>query len=492
MTRILTMVLLFVAPWLHAQNSKTNQWCGTQDGKVAWLTEYQANPKAISRSADTLYLPVTIHLVGTSVGGGYFGIRNLLDAFCTLNQDFETANIQFYLEGDINYIANNTYYNHNFDTGEEMMVAYNVPNTINCYISNSPGENLCGYSAYNLGVALAKSCTQPDDHTWAHELGHYLSLPHPFYGWEGYDHDYTKPAPEQINGNLVERVDGTNCDIAGDGFCDTPPDYLNYRWSCNNLGESILSQTDPDGVKLKSDGSLIMSYSSDECSYRFSDEQKDAMQANALTDKAEFLYDQTKRFPVYSGPVVPVFPGEGDTISTYKDIPFVWEPMPEATHYIVEYSINPDFTSAVFQFNTVGNNWISSSLIKNKTYYWRLRPYNAQHTCEAYSDIHSFTTGDQLSSIEDDFIDGLSRLTILPNPIQSGMPLTVGLSLARNLSLNIQFMTLGGQPVLSAQWQVSQGQSIHQLELPELPNGFYVLKVGNASGQMVRKVLITH
>lgn len=146
----------------------------------------------------------------------------------------------------------------------------------------------------------------------------------------------------------------------------------------------------------------------------------------------------------------------------------------------------------MFQFATVGNNWISSSLIKNKTYYWRLRPYNAQHTCEAYSDIHSFTTGDQLSSIEDDFIDGLSGLTILPNPIPSGMPLTVGLSLDRNLSLNIQFMTLAGESILSAQWQVSQGQTKHQLELPELPNGFYVLKVGNASGQMVRKVLVTH
>ncbi len=492
MTRILTVVLLFVAPWLQAQNGQANQWCGTKDGKVAWLTEFQANPNVFSRSVDTLYIPVTIHLVGTSIGGGYFGVRNLLDAFCTLNQDFEPTNIQFYLEGAINYIPNTTYYNHNFDTGAEMMVAYNVPNTINCYISSSPGENLCGYSAYNLGVALAMSCIQPDDHTWSHELGHFLSLPHPFYGWEGYDHDYSTPAPEQINGNLVERVDGKNCDIAGDGFCDTPPDYLNYRWSCNNVGQSILSQTDPDGVKLKSDGSLIMSYSSDECSYRFSDEQIAAMQANALTDKAEFLYDQTKRFPIYSGPVVPVFPGEGDTISNYKAIPFVWEPMPEATHYIVEYSINPLFTSAVFQFTTVGNTWISSSMIKNKTYYWRLRPYNAQYTCEAYSDIHSFTTGDQLSAIEEDFIDGLSGMTILPNPIRSGDALTIILSSERVMELNTQLITPSGDVVSSMHWQIGQGRTIHQLELPELPSGFYILKMGNATGQMVRKVLITH
>ncbi|MCF8238360.1 MAG: zinc-dependent metalloprotease [Saprospiraceae bacterium] len=491
MTRIFIVILFFIAPGLQAQNPQSSHWCGTQDGKVAWLQEYQANPKAFSRSADTLYLPVTIHLVGTASGAGYFGLPDLLDAFCTLNRDFETVNIQFYLEGGISYIPNNTYYNHNFDTGSEMMTAYNVPNTINCYISNSPGENLCGYSAYNLGVALAKSCIQPDDHTWSHELGHFLSLPHPFYGWEGYDHDYGKPAPEQINGNLVERVDGVNCDIAGDGFCDTPPDYLNYRWNCNTLGESIVLQTDPLGVKLKSDGSLIMSYSSDVCSYRFSDEQIAAMQANALTDKAEFLYDQTVRYPVYSGPVVPVFPGEGDTITTFNEIPFVWEPMPEATHYIVEYSINPGFNSAVFQFSTVGNSWVSSKLVKNKTYYWRLRPYNAQHTCEASSDIHSFTTGDQLSTGVEDLIDGLSAVHILPNPVHSGAPLSIRISSERSLELNAILMTSGGNEVALQQWQLNTGLSNLQIDVPALPSGLYVLKLRTAQGQMVRKVLIT-
>ncbi len=490
MIRITIVLLLLLSQGLHAQTTAPTHWCGTQDGKVAWLEDYQANPMAFPRSVDTLYIPVTIHLVGTSGGAGYFGLPDLLDAFCTLNRDFENASIQFYLEGGISYIPNNTYYNHNFDTGSEMMAAYNVPNTINCYISNSPGENLCGYSAYNLGVALAKNCIQPDDHTWSHELGHYLSLPHPFYGWEGYDHDYGKPAPEQINGNLVERVDGLNCNVAGDGFCDTPPDYLNYRWPCNTLGESIVLQTDPLGVKLKSDGSFIMSYSSDECSYRFSDEQIAAMQANALSDKAEFLYDQTVRYPVYAGPVVPVFPGEGDTISTFNEIPFVWEPMPEATHYIVEYSINPNFNTAVFQFMTVGNSWVSSKLVKNKTYYWRLRPYNAQHTCEAYSDIHTFTTGDQTTTAVDDLIDGLSAVHILPNPVQSGAPLGLQISSERSMELNSVLMTPGGQVVGRYQWRLERGQTRVQIDTPGLPSGMYVLKLSTADGQMVRKVLI--
>ena len=136
MTRLALFFFLFLTLTLQAQDPSSVLSCGTTDGKVPWLVEYQANPVAFPRSSDTLYIPVTIHLVGTNVGGGYFGIADLLDAFCTLNRDFEASAIQFYMEGDIRYIPNNTYYNHNFDTGSEMMTIHNVPNTINCYISN--------------------------------------------------------------------------------------------------------------------------------------------------------------------------------------------------------------------------------------------------------------------------------------------------------------------------------------------------------------------
>ena len=492
MTRLALFFFLLFSISLHAQEPSPGMSCGTTDGKVPWLVAYQANPVSFPRSSDTLYIPVTIHLVGTNVGGGYFGIASLLDAFCTLNRDFEESGIQFYMEGEISYIPNNTYYNHDFDTGSEMMTIYNVPNTINCYISNSPGENLCGYSAYNLGVALAKSCIGPNDHTWAHEMGHYLSLPHPFYGWEGYNHDYSKPAPEQINGNLVERVDGVNCDIAGDGFCDTPADYLNYRWNCNAQGQSTVTQTDPLGEKLKSDGSLIMSYSSDVCSYRFSEEQIAAMQANALTDKAEFLYDQTPRYPVAYGPVNPVFPAEGDTIDIFKQIPFVWEPMPEATHYMVEYTIDSNFNNAIFQFNTEGNSWISGNLIKNKTYYWRLRPYNRQYTCDAYSDIHRFTTGDQLFSSVQPTIEGLNQVEVYPNPIMKGEALHVVISSERTMELQVDVMAMDGHPVATRNWVIQAGIATLDQPLPSLESGVYILRMRTGSGVLVRRFMVTN
>ncbi|NJK83013.1 MAG: hypothetical protein HC912_03550 [Saprospiraceae bacterium] len=51
---------------------------------------------------------------------------------------------------------------------------------------------------------MSKSCTGRGDHTWAHEIGHALSLNHTFYGWEAIGnidsttYNFSLPAPENI------------------------------------------------------------------------------------------------------------------------------------------------------------------------------------------------------------------------------------------------------------------------------------------------------
>ena len=225
---------------------------------------------------------------------------------------------------------------------------------------------------------------------------------------------------------------------------------------------------------------------------RFSEEQIAAMQANALTDKAEFLYDQTPRYPVAYGPVKPVYPAEGDTIDIYKQIPFVWEPMPEATHYMVEYTIDSNFNNAIFQFNTEGNSWTSGNLIKNRTYYWRLRPYNRQHTCDAYSDIHSFTTGDQLFSSVQPTIEGLNQVEVYPNPIMKGEALHVVISSERTMELQVDLMAMDGHPVATRNWIIQAGTSTLDQPLPSLESGVYILRLRTGSGVLVRRFMVTN
>ncbi|KAA3637670.1 MAG: hypothetical protein DWQ02_06385, partial [Bacteroidetes bacterium] len=192
------LFLMFSIAYLSIAQD-VDQYCATTDGKVEWLKKYQSNPAAFEKTDEILFVPLTIHVVGTDEGTGFFGLERILKAFCVLNQDFEEANIRFFIEGDIRYIYSSEYATHNFGGGWQMMQEHNVSNTINCYIVEDPA-GACGYAYYSAGIALKKTCIGPGDHTWAHDVGHYLSLPHTFYGWEGETPDVNTPAPNWISG----------------------------------------------------------------------------------------------------------------------------------------------------------------------------------------------------------------------------------------------------------------------------------------------------
>jgi len=82
------------------------------------------------------------------------------------------------MEDGFRYLSRSEMYNHASTTDAAFqMFDLNIPNTINCYIVDFAAEN-CGYNLPYAGVVLDKDCLFPDDHTWAHEIGHNLSLPH--------------------------------------------------------------------------------------------------------------------------------------------------------------------------------------------------------------------------------------------------------------------------------------------------------------------------
>ena len=292
-----SIILLFFVIGAFGQSL---QPCGTPAYKDPWLKTYQQrSPEAQVRSNQDsiLYLPMTVHSIGEDDGDGHFGTVKTLDAFCILNEDFRASNIQFYLADDIRLTNNTAIYEHDSVYLAGLFMRENdIPNTLNTYILKDPAGN-CGYNLPWASMTVAKICAGKDNHTWAHEVGHHFTIQHPFLGWEGgISHDgsiapdYNEPAPDfvvynytifkdqpfidtlMIDTAFVEKMDGSNCHIAADGFCDTAPDYLTGRWECRGE-ESRTTQTDPNGVSFKSDASLIMSNSQDECKTRFTPQQ---------------------------------------------------------------------------------------------------------------------------------------------------------------------------------------------------------------------------
>lgn len=384
--------------------------CGTPTGISPWLRTYAAtqhNNGIAERSEDTLWVGLQLHLLARDNGTGRFPNDRALDAFCRLNADFAASNIQFYFKDDINLIDNTGWFAHTtIPQGIDMMLTNNVDDAFNAYFVSNPAGN-CGYNLPYGGVAIGHSCASATDHTWAHEAGHALSLPHPFIGWEGKNYNFSVPTPmlltydytyfhdtldtqipAPLDTALVEYVDGSNCGIAADLICDSRPDYLSYRWNCNNQSMSSVKQKDPDGAEFYSDGTLFMSYADDACQTRFTPGEIAAMRANLMSEKANWVAPAVLASPVVALPT---------TIEPVQDQPVPisgtqlrWTSVPNATHYLVQASRFSSFVVREVDMITTDTSVMTSNLIVNKQYHWRVKAFNNWHPCADFTESATF------------------------------------------------------------------------------------------------------
>lgn len=405
------IILVCLTQNLSAQNEPSKYDlapCGTLPEKDRWLLDYIANGVDLPENADdTLYVGLQLHLMASDNGTGRFSAERMLNSLCRLNTDYQPANIRFYCKNDWRLVNNSAWFQHDsLAQGVKMMFANNVPDALNAYLVAKAAGN-CGYNLPYAGVAMAHSCMGPDDHTWTHEVGHALKLPHPFRGWDYHTYnpntqtpdtllynytyfhdtlDTTIPAP--LDTGLVEYVDGSNCGIAADNICDTKPDYLSYRWNCNAQGNSILVQKDPTGATFVSDGTLYMSYSDDQCQNRFSDEQISVMRAHLLTKKANWLVYTPQHQDVTDIPtlILPVNEQNVPVTSVFLQ----WSSVPNATHYVVQASRLSSFAAKEVEIVVTDTFATIVAPQANVTFYWRVRPFNYSSTCTGFSLAQKF------------------------------------------------------------------------------------------------------
>ncbi|MBI1288366.1 MAG: hypothetical protein GC178_12410 [Flavobacteriales bacterium] len=143
----------------------------------------------------------------------------------------------------------------------QMLTAYHQEYRINVFyvqhIINPPG--VAGFADLG-GITNTQGggiCIVKPGGALTHEMGHYWGLPHTFE-----------------TGNGVELVDGSNCQTAGDGFCDTPADpYVQFNPSSQYETNCIFTAQlqDPNGDWYDPDIGNIMSYY--DCACHFSYEQ---------------------------------------------------------------------------------------------------------------------------------------------------------------------------------------------------------------------------
>lgn len=483
------LILLGLCPVvLSAQNPES--FCGTSFGSQSTLIQSRKIPVDQHKEFSQLpiYVPLQVHIVQDDNGSAGYSYLNLMESICTLNEDFEPSGLQFYLENPVNYINKTAWNTHlTYNPGEEMMIQSNVPNMVNCYIVSNPAGN-CGYFTYRGdGVALSKGCLGKKSHTWAHELGHYFSLGHTFFGWEGIVYNSSKPTEEyqsQVR-TEIENVVRDQCHNQADHFCDTYPDYISNRWSCDGNKKSTLVQIDKNGVSFTSDGTLFMSYASDACMNRFSIEQMADMN-NFYSFNRSYLKRNQIEFKAISNIDYSSFKPLDSSTIYYKNPTFTWDPVPGADGYIFQLSRNDIFTAVLKTVYLKTPFYQTDSLVLGKNHYWRIKPLNAFNFCTPFSNYHT-VVGSLLSSNQQAEIN--TNIKIYPSPVQSGQKLYVeNKNTDRILSIAIQDLT--GKTIML--FNPIHTQDHISIDLPQLKAGLYYLIMKSNTGNQSTKFIVTN
>ena len=175
-------------------------------------------------------------------------------------------------------VENYRYASHERNDANEQIAIYGDPNRIDVYIPVMDSvPTLCGRATLNgiqmnpeAYVMVVNYCVASAGGTLAHELGHYFGLLHTF---------------ETSNG--AELVDGSNCETAGDGICDTPADpYIEgspIQWT--DLADPcrfVYRGLDANGDFYTPHTANVMSYYDGGCTCGFTFDQLTLMAKNCV------------------------------------------------------------------------------------------------------------------------------------------------------------------------------------------------------------------
>ncbi|MDC0230562.1 zinc-dependent metalloprotease [Aureispira] len=262
----------------HAQLIHNHSFCGVgvEEGQIIknrmldnrrHLDELLGVFESSRGNDSTVYVPIQFHIVNKSDGSGGESIKDILANLCRLNADYLHLNIEFYLAGPVRFINQDFLYTNSFDNGMAnfFMGLYKVDGVVNVFVGNQivnsqSGGTTLGYFTSGLDIIYAiRGSVHGNATTLTHELGHFFSLPHTFFGWENSNYGSVMAGTNgrtptfTLSGTAVEnmyRAGGKeNCQIAADGFCDTEPNYLFgfFGGSYNNGCDYAATAHDPNG-----------------------------------------------------------------------------------------------------------------------------------------------------------------------------------------------------------------------------------------------------
>ena len=496
-------VVIFSSFTLAAQNSQ----CGT-DQSDAFMEDLIRNKKnwdqVAQKGAVERFVPVQFHSFANNDGSGRLGQEAIFEALCTINERFDSLELRFYLADDIDERNNSSAFT-NANANHNFFRSIRNPFAVNVYIVQSPrpsATNVLGYysGGSNDFIVINKDNLGDMGYTFEHEIGHFFTLSHTHRGWEDAPYrpeDYgdtvriTQISSGQTGAIGVELVDGSNCGnlgwqspLAGDGLCDTPPDY-GFGQSCNCCFFQY-DVWDSNGDKIEMPMlNNVMSYSNNCGDWSFTQQQVFAMKTSFDSNRRSYLRggDVTEYTPI-TEPVLISLPSNGEMLENYDGVLLSWDPVPNAEEYIISI----DGTVSL-DFVTTDTELYVTDLRPNGSYLWTVKANNKFGSGCVSDDAFLFFTGTGSTSVDN--IEGLEAFEVYPNPLESGDILNVNVQMDRTITADMNLLGLDGKLIQSLKsQQFSVGGSNVTLNTSGLTSGVYLLEMRTESGVNIEKIII--
>jgi hypothetical protein len=442
------------------------------------------------------YVPVRFWLVAKSNGDDRPSERNALQALCYLNENYKEQDIQYYLK-EFKYINNTTIYNNPQSSSGTNSIANLMSgnyNALNVFIVDDAGDGAAAYYQPPAGPGgqrdyiVCGSTYAPDIRVLSHEVGHFFSLPHPFYGWEisgGWD-----PA---LHGNPVgfwapdgqtlnELVNGSNCSNAGDGICDTPADYMFPSNQC----EYTLNAKDPNNALLQPDESNYMNYFFNCPSYFFTDEQKDAISSSLFHATRNYVRPNlTPNLAAVNNIPTLVSPASNELVTTYNNVKFQWSAVTGADRYLVEVTkANTEPVRLIVNTTEV----TVTTLLPNSNYFWKVMAFNEYSTCTGFTTQRILKTGDVASDTSESPL--VNNWSVRPNPVTTTQELLVNVESAAGLETSVLLYDMGGKLLKTVKHLFPAGYSTLEMPMEGTAAGVYLVVLQIEKDKLVQKVVV--
>ncbi len=449
------------------------------------------------------YIPIKFHLIAKTDGTGRVKEYNLLKQLCVLNEDYSNTEFQFYLKD-----ASFSYYNSTpiYETPRSSQLATNQMsvlssanhNAINVFIVKNIGSGQGGlgtvlgyYDPAKDWVVMLKNEAQSGTNTLSHELGHFFSLAHTFYGWEGEPFQSSSSGWPQAptnspGGTLTEKQDGSNCENAADKLCDTPPDYnFGIIWSsCTYTGGA----KDPNGELVDPMENNQMCYFSGCYPYIFTQDQMNMMYADYAKASRNYIrFDYVPNTNQVTEPAVLTWPANnansGGTVGVVLD----WEDVPNAELYLLEVSRTSNFSQLNQTFIVTESKKELPELTPNKNYFWKVTPFNEGASC--VSGLTSPKWKFKASPLATSNIEEINAWDVIPNPTTSS-DLKFAIELDKALDVTAQLVSVNGQILNSKDLKINAGKQVIKMPDTKISNGTYFLRLISKNGMETRRVVI--